>query len=74
MSSIANKLKAELHHFAAPEQEASIIVPSNAKYLTWIGGSVLTSQDQFKGSSAWITREEYNEHGAGIVNKRSVSV
>ncbi|MCJ1395086.1 NuA4 histone acetyltransferase subunit [Xylographa bjoerkii] len=38
------------------------------KYASWIGGSILASLGTFH--QMWISKKEYEEHGAGIVEKR----
>ncbi|MCJ1474134.1 NuA4 histone acetyltransferase subunit [Lambiella insularis] len=38
------------------------------KYASWIGGSILASLGTFH--QMWISKKEYDEHGAGIVEKR----
>lgn len=48
--------------------KVKVIASAERKYAVWIGGSVLTSIPTF--SSSWITKEEYDEYGADIVNKK----
>jgi actin-related protein 4 len=38
------------------------------KYGSWIGGSIMASLGTFH--QMWISKKEYDEHGAGIVEKR----
>ena len=38
------------------------------KYASWIGGSIMASLGTFH--QMWISKKEYDEHGAGIVEKR----
>jgi actin-related protein 4 len=38
------------------------------KYAAWIGGSILASLGSFH--QLWISKKEYEEHGANIVEKR----
>ena len=40
----------------------------NRKALRWVGGWILASLAAFK--SMWVTREEYEEHGAKIEKRR----
>lgn len=42
--------------------------PVERKFGSWIGGSILASLGTFH--QMWISRKEYEEHGAGIVEKR----
>merc|ERR1719259_1214459 len=45
-----------------------IIAPPERKYSVWIGGSILASLSTFQ--SMWITKEEYDESGPGIVHRK----
>lgn len=42
--------------------------PVERKFGSWIGGSILASLGTFH--QMWISRKEYEEQGAGIVEKR----
>jgi len=42
--------------------------PVERKYGAWIGGSVLASLGTFH--QMWISKKEYEEHGASIIEKR----
>ncbi len=46
----------------AGKYEVKVITYPDRKYAAWIGGSTLTSLSTF--SSLWITKEDYDEHGA----------
>ncbi len=39
-----------------------------AQYMSWIGGSILTSLTNFE--KLWITKTEYKEQGASVVHKK----
>ena len=55
----------------APESminNVKVIAIPERKYSVWIGGSILSSISTF--GSMWITREEYQESGASIVNRK----
>ncbi len=41
---------------------------SERRFGSWIGGSILASLGTFH--QMWISRKEYEENGAGIVEKR----
>lgn len=41
---------------------------SERKYGAWIGGSILASLGSFH--QLWISKEEYEESGVGIIDKR----
>lgn len=54
-----------------PSTRNKLIAPGSVverKYAAWIGGSILASLGSFH--QLWISRKEYEEHGAGIVEKR----
>jgi actin-related protein 4 len=54
-----------------PSTRNKLIAPGSVverKYAAWIGGSILASLGSFH--QLWISRKEYDEHGAGIVEKR----
>lgn len=38
------------------------------RYAAWLGGSILATMDTFNG--LWISRQEYDEHGPGVVHAR----
>ena len=43
-------------------------MPVERKFGSWIGGSIVASLGTFH--QMWISKKEYEEHGAGIVEKR----
>ncbi len=45
-----------------------VIASPDRKYAVWRGGSTLTSLSTF--ASMWISKEDYDEHGAGIVHRK----
>jgi len=45
-----------------------VIAPPERKYSVWIGGSILSSLTSF--GQMWISKEEYNESGPGIVHRK----
>jgi actin-related protein len=47
--------------------KVKVTAPPERRVSAWIGGSILSSLDQFQ--SMWITKEDYAEHGANIVNR-----
>lgn len=51
-----------------PKVRVQALGPVDRKYGAWIGGSVLASLGTFH--QMWVSRKEYEEHGAGIVEKR----
>lgn len=54
-----------------PGTRNKLIAPGSVverKYAAWIGGSILASLGSFH--QLWISKKEYEEHGASIVEKR----
>ncbi|KAF3033529.1 NuA4 histone acetyltransferase subunit [Didymella keratinophila] len=54
-----------------PSTRNKLIAPGSVverKYAAWIGGSILASLGSFH--QLWISKKEYEEHGASIVEKR----
>lgn len=62
----AERLHKELKALAPPEMKIKVIDPPERKYSAWIGGSILASLPTFQ--QQWVSREEYEEFGANIVN------
>lgn len=54
-----------------PAPKVKVTAPGNTaerRFASWIGGSILASLGTFH--QMWISKKEYEEHGAGIVEKR----
>eukprot|EP01083_Nonionella_stella_P083224 230023_1 len=69
---IAERLKKEIIALAPQSMKVTIVAPSNRKYLTWIGGSILSSLSTFE--DMWITKKEYDESGPSIVHSKCFGV
>lgn len=65
-----DRLLNEIRKLAPRDVKIRISAPPERKHSTWIGGSILASLATFK--SLWVTRSQYQEHGAAIVNKRTL--
>ncbi|KAF0973921.1 hypothetical protein FDP41_007308 [Naegleria fowleri] len=65
---IAERLKQELTQLARVSMRIHVVAPPERKYFVWIGGSILASSSSFQ--SMWITKEEYQEAGRGIVHRK----
>merc|ERR1712060_474184 len=65
---IADRLKTELTALAPAGSEVRIVATPDRKYAVWKGASTLASLSTFAAS--WISKEEYEEHGAGIVHRK----
>jgi len=65
---IADRMQKEITVLAPSTMKIKIIAPPERKYSVWIGGSILSSLSTFQ--AMWITKEEYDETGPGIVHKK----
>jgi len=65
---IADRLKSELVSLAPSGAEIRIVAAADRKYAVWKGGSTLASLSTF--SSSWVTREDYDEHGAAVIHRK----
>merc|ERR1711931_68416 len=65
---IADRMQKEITQLAPSTVKIKIIAPPERKYSVWIGGSILASLSAFQ--AMWITKEEYDESGPGIVHRK----
>jgi actin-related protein len=65
---LADRMKMEISNLAPAGAEIKIIATADRKFAVWKGASTLASLSTF--SASWITKEEYNEHGASIVHRK----
>jgi len=65
---IADRVKAEVIALAPPGSEIRIVAAPDRKYAVWKGASTLASLSTFAAS--WISKAEYEEHGAAIVHRK----
>merc|ERR1711887_58323 len=65
---IADRMQKEITSLAPSTLKIKIIAPPERKYSVWIGGSILASLSTFQ--TMWITKEEYDESGPGIVHRK----
>ena len=65
---IADRLTQEISRLAAPSMRVRVVAPPERKYAVWIGGSILSSLPTF--SQMWISKQDYDENGPGIVHQR----
>lgn len=61
----ANRMRKEITALAPSGTEIKIIAPTERKFLSWVGGSMLASLSTLN----WITRADYDESGPSIVHK-----
>ena len=67
---IAERLEKEVKNLCPESMKPTVkvIAVPERKYAVWIGGSILSSISTF--DTMWITKDEYNESGAGIVHRK----
>jgi len=65
---IQERMEKEIKSLAPPTMKIKIVAPPERKYSVWIGGSILSSLSTF--DNMWITKEEYDESGPGIVHRK----
>merc|ERR1719376_1709565 len=64
---IENRLSQELTTLAPSSVKVRVVAPAERKYSVWIGGSILSSLSSFM--EMWVTRDEFDEAGPGIVHR-----
>ena len=50
------------------KEEVKVIASPERKFIAWIGGSILSMLSSME--SMWITKTEYEESGATIVERK----
>jgi actin-related protein len=65
---ISDRLAKELTSITPDRMKIRVIAANERKYSVWIGGSILASLSSF--NSMWITKQEYDECGAGIIHRK----
>nr|AIK25771.1 actin I [Pseudokeronopsis rubra] len=67
---IGERLLKEIESRAPKSITTKVIASPERRFAVWIGGSTLTSLSTF--ASMWITKEDYDEHGATIVHRKCI--
>ena len=67
---VGERLLSEIEKRAPKSVEVKVVASPDRKYAVWRGGSTLTSLSTF--ASMWVTKEDYDEHGAMIVHRKCV--
>jgi len=67
---IGERLLKEIESRAPKSISVKVIASPDRRYAVWRGGSTLTSLSTF--ASMWITKEDYEEHGASIVHRKCI--
>lgn len=65
---LTERLKAEITKESPSGSDIRIVATADRKYSVWIGASTFCSLGSF--ASSWITKEDYEEHGATIVHRK----
>ena len=67
---IADRLTMELQKLAPTSSVEKVKIHANPerKYCVWVGGSILSSINNFQ--SMWITKSEYEESGPQVVHRK----
>ncbi|CAH8578488.1 unnamed protein product [Schistosoma guineensis] len=65
---ISDRMQKEICNLAPTTMKIKIVAPPERKYSVWIGGSILASLSTF--NQMWITKQEYDESGPGIVHRK----
>jgi actin-related protein len=66
--SIDKRMEKDIKAMAPSAVTVKVIASPERKYSVWIGGSILASLSTFQ--SMWITKDEYDEAGPGIVHRK----
>lgn len=65
---LSDRLKSEIQAVAPPGSEVRIIASADRKFSVWKGASTLASLSTFE--SSWISKEEYEEIGSDVINRK----
>jgi len=65
---LPDRLKDEIVALAPAGAEIKVIASADRKFAVWKGASTFASLSTF--ASSWITKADYEEHGAGIVHRK----
>ena len=65
---VGDRMQKEITNLAPSSIKIKIVAPPERKYSVWIGGSILASLSTFQ--AMWITKDEYDESGPGIVHRK----
>merc|ERR1712083_855425 len=65
---LPDRLKDEIVALAPAGAEIKVIASADRKFAVWKGASTFSSLSTF--ASSWITKADYDEHGAGIVHRK----
>ncbi|KAI8471791.1 MAG: actin-related protein Arp4 [Monoraphidium minutum] len=69
---VRERLERELTSLAPGGTKVKVNAPVNPtekRFATWIGGSILSSLGSFQ--QMWMSKAEFEEHGAGLIHRKS---
>ncbi|KAF5402587.1 Alpha-centractin [Paragonimus heterotremus] len=64
------RIRKELINMVPSGVNVKVLASPERKYSVWIGGAVLASLSSF--NDMWVTREDYEEFGPGIIHQRCI--
>jgi hypothetical protein len=67
---LQERLHSEITKLVPSSIKIKSIAPPERKYSVWIGGSIVASLSTFQ--QMWISKQEYDEEGPTIVNRKCV--
>ena len=65
---VPERLSKELQGLVPQSNKINVIAPPERQFLTWIGGSILSSLPTFQ--AMWISKAEFADNGPSIVNRK----
>ena len=65
---LGDRMQTEVQALSPPTMKVKIVAPPERKFSVWIGGSILANLSTFQ--QMWISREEFDEAGPGIVHRK----
>jgi actin-related protein len=68
LNGLRERLQNEIIASAADDVKINVSGVSNRDQTIWLGGSVLASNDDFRGH--WISRDEYNSNGVSVIHQK----
>jgi len=68
LEGIGERLLKEIESRGPKSIKMKVINSPDRRFAVWRGGSMLTALSTFE--SMWVTKEDYDEHGASIVNRK----
>lgn len=71
-TSLRERLEREVGELAAQNAKVKVTSPANTmerRFSVWLGGSILASLGSFQ--QMWMSKQEYEEHGAGMIHKKA---